>query len=199
MTTRRLLVAAFLVTFSLTPAWAAEIGLTAQINGTPMLLRAGQSTALVRGSVLQPGDEVSTDEASKAKLLLSDDSVLTIGPRSRVRLDDLQLDVGRKGRLSILVGRFKFAVAKYLGGPTDYEINTPTAVAGVRGTVLWGDTERDTICALDGKIKVRPKQAKQAAALADGQCVSDMAAGKTTAVKPTPEQLAAYLKEVTLQ
>ena len=186
----------------LTPAAASagEAGLVARINGAPTVQHGGKTEPLKRGSSVFTGDIVETDANSKAKIILNDDSVLAIGPKSRVDVSDFALEAGgRNVRLQVLAGRFKIAIAEFFSGSTDYEIRTPTAVAGVRGTVLWGDTELDAICALEGNIEVRPRSGAGAPAqLSAGQCVSQMATGKTAPLKPTAEELAAYLKEVTL-
>jgi hypothetical protein len=181
-------------------AFAGEAGLVVRVNGVPTLERAGKTEALKRGSSVFTGDVIETDANSKVKILLNDDSVLAIGPKSRVTVSDFALDSGgRDVRLQVLAGRFKIAIAKFFGAHSDYEIRTPTAVAGVRGTVLWGDTVLDAICALEGNIEVRPRTGAGAPAqLSTGECVSQMAAGKTAPLKPTAEELAAYLKEVTL-
>ena len=181
-------------------AFAGEAGLIARVNGAPTVERAGKTEGLKRGSNVFTGDVIETDANSKVKVLLNDDSVLAIGPKSRVNLGDFVLDSsGGSVRLHVLAGRFKIAIAKFFGAHTDYEIRTPTAIAGVRGTVLWGDTDRDAICALEGNIEVRPRTGAGAPAqLSTGECVNQMAAGKTVPLKPTPEELAAYLREVTL-
>lgn len=181
-------------------ASAGEAGLVARVNGAPTVQRAGKSEPLNRGSSVFTGDVIETDANSKVKILLADDSVLAIGPKSRVDVRDFASDAtSRSVRLRVLAGRFKIAIAKFFSGRTDYEIRTPTAVAGVRGTVLWGDTELDAICALEGNIEVRPLTGAGAPAqLSAGECVGQMAAGKTAPLKPTAEELAAYLKEVTL-
>jgi len=181
-------------------ASAGEAGLVARVNGAPTVQRAGKTEPLKRGSSVFTGDVIETDATSKVKVLLADDSVLAIGPKSRVDVSDFALDAAsRNVRLKVLAGRFKIAIAKFFGGRTDYEVRTPTAVAGVRGTVLWGDTQLDAICALEGNIEVRPLAGAGAPAqLSAGECVGQMAAGKTAPLKPTAEELAAYLKEVTL-
>ncbi len=181
-------------------AAAGEAGLVARVNGAPTVQRAGKTELLKRGSSVFTGDVIETDASAKAKILLADDSVLAIGPKSRVNLSELAVDPkGRSVRLQVLAGRFKIAIIKFFGGRTDYEIRTPTAVAGVRGTVLWGDTDLDAICALEGNIEVRPRTGAGAPAqLSTGECVSQMATGKTAPLKPTADELAAYLREVTL-
>lgn len=180
-------------------AHAAEAGWVAQINGNPSITRAGKTEMLHRGDTVAIGDLIETDESAKAKLLLADDSVLTLGPRTRVIIDELLLGgEDRKGRIRVLLGRFKVAVAAWLNGPSTFEVATPTAVAGVRGTVLWGDTVLDAICALEGTVEVRTVQGDATAKLDAGACVTDMARGETVRMSPSKEDLAKYLKEVTL-
>jgi hypothetical protein len=179
---------------------ADEVAWVARINGAPTVGRGDQHQVLRRGDTVMVGDIIETNDTAKAKILLGDDSVLDIGPNSRVVLQGFLLDSARRQvRLAVLLGRFKLAVSKFLTGATDYSIRTPTAVAGVRGTVLWGDTERDTICALDGSIEVAALNGgAEPSRLSAGECVNQMKAGKTAPLKPSAADLAAYLKEVAL-
>ncbi|MFN8643534.1 MAG: FecR domain-containing protein [Candidatus Binatia bacterium] len=182
------------------PALAGQAGVVAGVNGTPTVARDGTTRALLRGETVAVGDRIATDAGAKVKLLLADDSVLAIGPGSEVVLDELLLgDERRRGRLRVLVGRFKLAIAAWLGGPSDYQIDTPTAVVGVRGTVLWGDTALDTICSLQGTVEVRPRAGGASASLAAGHCATRMADGETAPLTPSPEQLRRFLAEVALQ
>ena len=182
-------------------ARGGESAWVARINGSPTLMRAEKKVELHRGDTVDVGDIIETDDRSKVKILLADDSILDIGPATRVAVDQFLMQPnGRTVRLKVLVGKFRLAVAKFFGGATDYEVRTPTAVAGVRGTTLWGDTQRDVICALDGTVEVRALSgAKEPARLVSGHCVNQMRAGKTAPLIPSAADLAAYLKEVTLE
>ncbi len=71
-------------------------------------------------------------------------------------------------------------------------------MAGVRGTVLWGDTEMDTICALDGQIEVHATTSQAAVTVTAGRCVSRMASGTMVPLQPSAAEIAAYLKAVTV-
>ncbi len=182
------------------PALAAEAGLVAGVNGAPTVTRAGTTQALKRGDSIAIGDRLTTDAAAKIKILLADDSVLTIGPTTEVVIDELVLgNESRTGKLRVLAGRFKLAIAAWFAGPSDYQIETPTAVAGVRGTVLWGDTTLDAICALQGTVEVRAVKGGAKATLTVGQCVTKMAEGETAPLQPSHEELLRYLKEVSLE
>lgn len=178
---------------------AADVAWVARINGAPMITRAGKTDPLKVGDTVQVGNVIETNDSSKVKILLGDDSLLDVGPKSRVSLDEFLIhSQGRKVRLQVAVGRFKLAVPKFFGGGTDYEVRTPTALAGVRGTVLWGDTDLDAICSLEGTIEVRSLKATGLPArLAAGACVHQMAEGKAAPFKPSAADLAGYLKMVT--
>ncbi len=178
---------------------AAEAAWVARINGKPSLTRAGKTEPLQRGATVSIGDRIETDGTSKVKLLLADDSVLAIGPRTAVTIDELVLGpANRTGRLRVLFGRFKLAITAWLSGPSEYQVDTPTAVAGVRGTILWGDTELDAICALRGTVEVRAVRGDAAATLETGQCVTHMGRGETVPLVPTRDELEKYLKDVSL-
>jgi hypothetical protein len=194
------LAAALLVQLGLAAAaLATDAGWVAGINGAPTITRAGKTEPLKRGDAVRVGDRIDTGEATKVKVLLADDSVLAIGPRTQLTIDELALGGDRrKGRLRVLFGRFKLAIADWLNGPSDYQVDTPTAVAGVRGTVLWGDTQLDTICALRGHVEVRTVRGDATTTLEAGHCVTDMGKGEVVPIVPSREDLDKYLREVTL-
>lgn len=197
-TTCMLLIAGYLL--AALPAAAEEAGMVAGVSGAPTVTRAGTTQPLKRGDAIAVGDRISTDATARVKVLMRDDSVLSIGSGTEIVIDQLLLDGTRTGRLRVLVGRFKLAIAAWFGGgASDYEIETPTAVAGVRGTVLWGDTSLDAICALQGTVAVRTVKGNATATVTAGECVTKMAAGETQPLVPTREQLAKYLSEVSLQ
>lgn len=181
------------------PAWAAEVGLVGGLSGDVVLWRAGKAYRLNRGNAVQATDELETRADGKVRVLFKDDSVLTIGPRSRVKLTAYEIAGDKRSfALDVVKGRFKIAVAKGFLGATDGKIHTPTAVAGVRGTVVWGDTELDAICALEGDVEVKSQKGRGAKGLKGGECVAKMGEGKTEPIAPSAEDLKKFLAEVTL-
>ncbi len=181
------------------PAAARSPGVVAQINGKPAVERNGKTEVLQPGATLEVGDVLVTDAQSKIRIVLADDSVLTLGPKTRLAVDAFTLHAkGRQGRLRALAGSFKIAIAKLLSGQTDYEIRTTTAVIGVRGTIVWGDVELDSICSLDGSVEVRSLVGTETAKLVAGQCVRQMGRGEPQPHTPSATELEEYLKAVTL-
>ena len=67
---------------------------------------------------------------------MRDDSVLTLGPRSEMTIDQLEVrDRGGTSRLGVAVGAVRAIVTdRYGTSGSSFEVKTPTAVAGVRGT-----------------------------------------------------------------
>ncbi len=85
------------------------------------------------------GDTVRTGRDSRAKLMMVDDTTITMGDETDLLIDHYL--VGKKAasepsRIELLKGHVRTRVAKGFGGETKFEMYTPTAVIGVKGT-LW--------------------------------------------------------------
>lgn len=182
------------------PADAA--GMVARTEGTVTGEVMGKKRHLHAGDAIINGEVIATADASKVKVLLADDSVLNLGPKTRFEIGKVEVKEGsRTISMKIITGKFMAAVSRWFGGGgNNWQVETPTAVAGVRGTVLWGDTQLDAICALYGTIEVKSLSGGDGTnvKLDAGNCASKMAQGKTEPLKPTPEEVAKYLSEVTI-
>lgn len=175
-------------------------GMLVLVNGKAHIENGTRKVPSKPGMELVVGDIVVTAEGSKAKLLLDDDTTVNLGASTRFALDEVSIAGGeRKVSLRVLSGKFMAAVTQWFGSKTTFQVSTPTAVAGVRGTVLWGDTALDAICALHGKIEVKSLKSDAAVELTAGNCATQMGQGKTDPLQPTGEQVAKYLAEVTAQ
>jgi hypothetical protein len=83
-------------------------------------------------------DQITTRERSTVRLLLGGRGSLTIREQSQVTLDEsVAPDGTRRSVVGLLVGKIGAAIARALMRPGEViEIQTPNAVAAVRGTVL---------------------------------------------------------------
>jgi hypothetical protein len=124
----------------------------------------GERLATV-GTLVYLGDTVRTGADSRAKLLMIDDSLVTVSQETELSLKRYLLDhkaKEREGVLSLLRGKVKVIVARVLGYKGRYEVETRTAVAGVRGTsmVVWTETDPSTgklttwVFVLEGELYV---------------------------------------------
>ena len=91
----------------------------------------------VAGMQLAANDTVSTAAASYVTLRLPDASRLVVQPESRLRIEQLQRLQGsdaQQSRVEVPEGRVESKVSPQRGPGARYEIRTPTAIIGVRGT-----------------------------------------------------------------
>lgn len=115
----------------------SSIGVAAAVRNQVTATQASQERALAVGGDVFQNDLVRTGEASVAQLLFADRTTLSVGPRSEVRLDryvyDPDRSVGDVG-VSLLNGALRFISGAQ--DPRSYEITTPVAAIGVRGTIV---------------------------------------------------------------
>jgi hypothetical protein len=80
---------------------------------------------------------IRSQAESIANLQFVDQSKLSVGPNSQVRLDKFVYDPNRKaGSVVIQAGKGAYRFATGVQDSKNYEIKTPYATLGVRGTVL---------------------------------------------------------------
>lgn len=127
-----LLVAALLTARA---AVAQDVGWVAALEGTAEVQRGGNWSALAQGGAVQLGDHVRTAAASRVKLLFGDDSVLTLAERSEVVIDEQVAGAAPTSSFSLLLGKVRAIVTdRYSAEGAAFEMKSPTAIAGVRGT-----------------------------------------------------------------
>jgi hypothetical protein len=89
------------------------------------------------GSEIFANETVRTGEASLAQLLFLDQTSLSVGPGSEVKLDRFVYNPDRKTGSVVLEtsrGAFRFVTGSQ--NPSNYIIKTPLATIGVRGTIF---------------------------------------------------------------
>ena len=132
------------------------------------------------------GDDVFRDEvvrtgiASDAKLVFRDDTNLAIGPTSTVTLDrfvyagDTSL---RQAVVDLAKGAFRFTTGT--SRKDAYEIRTPVATVGVRGTILdfLVETGRTTVVLQEGQARACARGGRCIELLAPGDSVVITAGG----------------------
>ena len=118
-----------------------------------------EKDAKVKDGILMV-DTVSTRDASRAKMLFIDDSILTLGENSKVVIKEYvySKEQGGKSIFNLLDGKMKAVVGK-----SNFEVHTPTAIAAARGTVIFfhvgvlnGVPFTNILCT-DGHVMVTPK------------------------------------------
>ncbi|WP_417511722.1 FecR domain-containing protein [Methylophaga sp.] len=133
------------------------------ITGTAEIQRARSSTTEPAkvGSLMQLGDQLSTEDDSSVAIEFADKSVLSLHENSLVHFDHLSAH-GVTGmvdsRLNLLKGRMDTKVTPAVGPGSRFEIETPSAISAVRGTVyralVMENGEKSNIEVLHGKVAV---------------------------------------------
>lgn len=103
-------------------------------------LQAGAWQIAQRGMILNEKDEIKTGEGAEAEVLLDRGKVarVEIREKSFFRLHTLKQDAGTGDRTTLLdlaIGKVLIRAEK-LKGNSKFEVRTPTATTGVRGTVF---------------------------------------------------------------
>jgi hypothetical protein len=107
------------------------------INHVEGNLATGNQVPVVQGDNVFLKEAVRSDADSKANLVLNDSSNVTVGPGSTIKLDDFVYS-GPKQPGTIALNMTK-GTLRFITGDANkraYTILTPTAVIGVRGTIL---------------------------------------------------------------
>ena len=120
-------------------AVADPIGFVAASEGDTQLLPGGETSwalALVDQDV-EIGDTARTGVDSALKLVLVDDTTLTLGEDTEVVIDELLVGPVALREISVLrqiSGKLRVRVGEAFGGTTRLQVHTPTAVMGVKGS-----------------------------------------------------------------
>jgi len=121
-------------------ALADSVGWVCGLEGESTIERPGKgSVAAIVGIGVEMGDVISTSPDGRIKILFVDDSVVSLGADTRVKISEFVFDPANKDRhslLELLGGKLRLLVGKLFGVETNVKVQTPTAVAGVSGTIF---------------------------------------------------------------
>jgi hypothetical protein len=125
---------------------AASAGSITFLDGDASRIANGITVKLKSGAPIYQGDFIETARRTRVELTLIDQSVLRLGPLSKVELAAAAFGQGpddRKVSAKLRVGNVWASVTKALGGEARFEVKTENAVAGVRGTTFRVDASKD--------------------------------------------------------
>ncbi|HOX46280.1 MAG TPA: FecR family protein [Myxococcota bacterium] len=115
----------------------AATGFVAAAKGEAFVVRGEERQPARVGLEVRVGDVLETGRKARLKVLLTDDSVLSLGGETRLMVEQHLFEPGRARatNLKLMGGRARALVQQVVGGSrAKFEISTGTAVAGVRGT-----------------------------------------------------------------
>ncbi|MEK6794666.1 MAG: FecR family protein [Spirochaetota bacterium] len=147
--------------FGATPGATDTIAVFRSVNGTVSVESTDgkKKSPAKNGMAVAVGLLIRTAALAKAELALADGSLITIGEKSAIVLN--RNLIGTKGKnntsFGVLMGGMKLKVNK-LTGSDEMKVQTPTAVAAVRGTdfeVSLASDGSTMVAVNEGKVNVK--------------------------------------------
>lgn len=143
-------------------ASAGEIGFASGVERAAFGELGVERRSLDRGTRVRTQEVLTTDEVGRLNLQFFDRTLLSMGPRSRVKLDRFVVKADGSASnvtLSATQGAFRFATG--ISDSRAYRINTPVGTMAVRGTRFAFEIQRDRlrVSVSEGSVQVCPSGA----------------------------------------
>jgi hypothetical protein len=122
-----------------TPAALAQgvVGTVTALHGIATLVRNGQVLKVVPPMALETNDKLVTEDDAHLVVTFGDNSRLDVGQSSSIVINEgLVNPTSGLTRVGLLVGRLHSTINTALRATAGFEVRTPNAIAGVRGTVF---------------------------------------------------------------
>ncbi|NPU85432.1 MAG: hypothetical protein HPY65_13220 [Syntrophaceae bacterium] len=133
-----ILVVFLMALFIAGPALAAPVGKVTHLEGKADLTGpAGKSRALKLSDPIENGDILRTKSKSKVGITFSDGNTLWLAEKTRMKISRYSAEAGSHSYFDLFRGKSRAVVTKLARG-SRMELHTPTAVCGVRGTIIIG-------------------------------------------------------------
>ncbi|WP_148624737.1 FecR family protein [Aliarcobacter cryaerophilus] len=125
----------------------ANIGTITLLEGEAFVKRGQETLRLNISDSISNNDFIETKTNSKVKITFIDNTIITIGKESSLKIEDYFFDSNNKNsaktELSVSKGAFH-AITGQIGkvNPEKFKLKTKNATIGIRGTEIYGDQNR---------------------------------------------------------
>lgn len=160
-----------------------RLGKITSLSGTVEVKRT-KATQWTNAELTMPvyfGDEVKTLEDGNITITFLDESLMTVHPNTHVALNTIISPLEKRNSVLLFFGRIWNKVRRKIVQMRGYEVQTPTAVLGVRGTEFEAGSYED------GTTLVR---------VASGGVMVDSEAAKTTVYENQGAQVSLQTKKI---
>ena len=178
----------FFAVLALYAAGAEENGFISYMEGEVTVSRQGGLIPAEIGTALSAGDAVSTGPDALAILSLAGRGEVKLRESTEMYIDSL----GTRTAVTLQSGGI-FSRIRKLFGSEEYEVMTPSMVAGVRGTeffVAYGrkiEDEYDVwLCVNDGAVEVALPEVGSSAVVEEGEGINILGGNRLTEPKFYP-------------
>ena len=183
------------------PALAAPVGKITALEGNVDITAGDKARNAKLGDAVNAGDILRAKSKSKAEVTFLDGNILRLAESTRVRITDYQPGEGKTTTLDLFRGKTQNIVSG-LARDAKYEIRTPPAVCGVRGTSFFAFFQDGqsgfvpTIGTIYGYNRTMPGDVK---IVTTGQAIMILAANLPPVIQPaTPNELNRHMQDTAL-
>lgn len=124
------------------PAWLwAAIGNVAAVTGSAVVKRGGQTIPIRYGTAIEEKDTIVTRKRSRVQIVLNDQTIVTVGERSRYSFQAYRFHTKADSKLTMKLGHGFFRVISGKIGklaPKRFKVESKSATIGIRGTHFFG-------------------------------------------------------------
>lgn len=162
--------------------------------------QSGKVSRARLGAKVFPGDVISASKESRAKVVMVDKNEINISPDTKIKIEKYEFNPNQNKKdvlLNVIYGKVRSKVEqKYDGRTSKFQIKTPSAVAGVRGTdFITGysaSTGASQVVTFEGKVQFGSPgpggQILNAVEVSPGQMAEFSKGGMPPQVKPVPKE-----------
>jgi len=179
---------------------AADVGeavmVRNDVQGTPP---GGAARRMATGDGIGLGLALLTAEASGIKITFDPQGSLTLGPSTRIAIESSIVDqaTGRNtSKLSMGLGRLRVVLGRLFGG--DLEVETPSAVVGIKGTdvvIVVNPDGGTTLIVKEGQGNLRSKTGGDSIDVPAGQFATVEPGGQPAPAAPLDLPASDLLKD----
>ena len=148
------------VLFSITLFSTEHVGKIIGLSGRVFVKKSDSGFKKLKlNDYLYNGDVLKTSHNSRAKVIFVDDSIVSVAPKSQLKIEKYEFNKEKRERdsvLNLLGGKVKLLVAK-LTKKRNFKVKTATATVGVRGTEFIVSTQNineSEVLVLSGSVEV---------------------------------------------
>ena len=164
----------FFFLYAISPLLAANDTSITGLDGKASIMRNGQILPAQMGTPLEAGDEIRTEDGSTADFSMNAVAGIRVLSSSQCKVSDATLE---SMKVHVKAGKLLLNLDK-LSGKSTFQVETPTAVAVVRGTqfsvsvdALKIDNPISTFAVRDGNVEVFTPATHETFMLHPGQAI----------------------------
>lgn len=159
--------------FSTSSFAAVESASVTLMQGDVQVFRKGEWKPVTSQTTLQEGDLIKTGKGAQVDISMQERAGVRLLSGTETSIKKL---MSNQALLELKIGNIIANLEKY-GEGSKFEVETPIAILGVRGTQFWGRVEDPrvpigtTFAVREGTVNVRVKESNEAFILEEGEAL----------------------------